>query len=656
MNDVSFFWIAFVAYLVAMFLLVIAALRPSAGSGRGEPAEPRRGSEGMARAGRGLVWLGLLAQTASIVWRAFTLGTEPLHQFLPRLGRAFSAGPAWQAVVYVLLLLVAGAVVAVGVVCRRRRHVWLVAAGLAVVLELMLLDFLDFTRLPIEKIYEYLSLASWCSALALLAVSPRVKLVVVDAALALAACLLVVFAAIQPKTIELQLVPALQSYWLFIHVSLTSLGFAIFGMAFAIAAVFLVRSCDPRTAQPSTRRGAWLTLAVAAAVAAALVAVAALLGKTLPLDEVAYVPHELKQDALPPFGAIQFVRYGAALFGAFAFWACLAFWGLWGLRAWRARERDGAGLGHYLFVVTTLAFFAACLLLAGLVRNREQTIARVRDVHAELQRVKSVLAPDGSGPLTAHVLAGDVKRSRQLSQQARSILAQARWLPLTDDKQAELADDPLLASLADLYAKAGRKWHPPIRYKDIKAIGRSLRKQAALTEAVAARLKLPADAAAIQDAESKLIGEFQRLQATALLPRTPVGQLAAFVGLAAMMALPIALALWWLGLRVRDRLPDPERLDGISYAAIAIAYPVFTFGALFAGMIWAHFAWGAWWSWDPKEVGSLVAWFLYTLYLHQRYRERLSPRTAAVFGMLGFVFASLSIAGNAFLGGLHAYS
>ena len=163
MNDVSFFWIAFVAYLAAMLVLVMAAVR--------------RGSERLARAGRALVWLGLLAQTVSIVWRAFILGTVPLHRFLPRLGGAFSEGPAWQAVVYVLLALVAVGAVAAGVVFRRRRHVWLVAAGVAVVLELILLDFLDFTRLPIEKIYEYLSLASWCAALALLAVSPKVRLV-----------------------------------------------------------------------------------------------------------------------------------------------------------------------------------------------------------------------------------------------------------------------------------------------------------------------------------------------------------------------------------------------------------------------------------------------------------------------------------------------
>jgi len=90
--------------------------------------------------------------------------------------------------------------------------------------------------------------------------------------------------------------------------------------------------------------------------------------------------------------------------------------------------------------------------------------------------------------------------------------------------------------------------------------------------------------------------------------------------------------------------------------AVAVGYPIFTFGALFAGALWAHYAWGTWWGWDPKEVGSLVAWVLYTIYLHQRYREGLSPRTAAVAAMLGFLAAVLSLAGNSFLGGLHAYS
>lgn len=655
MNDVSFFWVAFGAYLAGMFLLVVAAVRP--------------GSERTAGAGRGLVWLGALAQTVSIVWRAFVLGTEPLHQFLPGLGEAFSAGPAWRAVVYVLLGVVAAGAVGLGVAFRRRRWVWLVAAGVAVVLELILLDFLDFVRLPIEKVYEYLSIASWCAALALLAVSPKVKLVAVDAALALAASLLVVFAAIQPKTVQLQLVPALQSYWLFIHVSLTSLGYAVFGMAFVLAALFLLRTCDPRAAGRGRKVGAAQALGIVGGGVAVLLLVGAGVGWVLPFRAIAYAPHQLGGDGPPPAGAVQFVRYGAAVLGAFVFWTYLLFWpAYWlvGRAASRAGgERDDSGFGHYLFVVTTLAFFAACLVLAGLLRRGERAVARVGARHAivrprdEETRRRFVLtdllaSPDDA--VTRDELAAHIAQCRALSAESRRILAEARWLPLTDETQAELGKDPLLAALIGLYRQARQPWKPPIRYKDIKAIGRRLDRRADLLEAVADRLDFPADRAAIGRLERTLAEAYQRLEAKALLPRTRSGQIAAFVGLAALLALPLAAGLWLAGPWVARRLPAAERLDGISYSAIAIAYPVFTFGALFAGMIWAHFAWGAWWSWDPKEVGSLVAWLGYTLYLHQRYRGAMTPRTAAVFGMLGFVFATLSLAGNTFLGGLHAYS
>ena len=641
MNDVSFFWVAFVAYMLAMFALVVAVVR--------------RGAERTAAVGRALVWVGLVAHTVSIVWRAFILGTQPLHQFLPRLGRAFGEGPAWHAAVYVLIGVVAVAALALGIVFRRKRAVWLIGAGIAVFVEIILLDFLDFARLPIEKVYEYLSIASWCAALALLAFSPRLRLVVVDAALALTACLLVVFAAIQPKSIELQLVPALQSYWLFIHVSLTSLGFAIFGMAFAIAALFVVKACDPKAATPATRRGVWTSLGIAAAIALVLVLVATLSGKGLPFKEVAYAPHEIKQATLPAAGATQFLRYASAAFGAFVFWAYVAFWVLWGIRSWRSTEREASGIGHYAFVVTALAFFAACLAVASSVRRGEDAIRRVGDEHEELVRIAEALLPADGGALTKEAVENNIKEARARSRQARGLLS-ARWLPLTADKQPGLANDPDLPKLMAFYKGAGHEWKLPIRYKDIKTIGRTLGKQAGLTEAVATRIAFPADRAALQKVEKELRDEYRRRQAGALLPRSAVGQLAAYVGLSTVLAVPLAALLWWAGGRLRERLPDAKRLDGISHAAIAVAYPVFTFGAIFAGAIWAHFAWGAWWSWDPKEVGSLVAWFLYTLYVHQRYREGITPRGAAVMGMLGFLAAVLSLAGNNFIGGLHSYS
>ena len=56
-------------------------------------------------------------------------------------------------------------------------------------------------------------------------------------------------------------------------------------------------------------------------------------------------------------------------------------------------------------------------------------------------------------------------------------------------------------------------------------------------------------------------------------------------------------------------------------AVLRLAFPFMTFGML-SGALWAEEAWGAYWSWDPKETWSLITWSLYLVYFH----ARLSPR------------------------------
>ena len=98
-----------------------------------------------------------------------------------------------------------------------------------------------------------------------------------------------------------------------------------------------------------------------------------------------------------------------------------------------------------------------------------------------------------------------------------------------------------------------------------------------------------------------------------------------------------------------------DLLEEIISRSIRIGYPLFTVGALFAGMIWAKNAWGRYWSWDPKETGALVIWLFYTLLLHQNLRDRWKGRTLAVLAIVGLGIIMLSFLGNLFLGGLHAY-
>lgn len=103
------------------------------------------------------------------------------------------------------------------------------------------------------------------------------------------------------------------------------------------------------------------------------------------------------------------------------------------------------------------------------------------------------------------------------------------------------------------------------------------------------------------------------------------------------------------------RLPDLQTLDRIGYKAVTIGYPLFTVGALFAGAIWAEQAWGTFWSWDPKEVGSLIVWLIYSAYLHARLVRGWSGARAAVLSAVGFLCTLLTFFANLILGGLHAY-
>jgi len=109
------------------------------------------------------------------------------------------------------------------------------------------------------------------------------------------------------------------------------------------------------------------------------------------------------------------------------------------------------------------------------------------------------------------------------------------------------------------------------------------------------------------------------------------------------------------GGRDGEFLPSRDFLEEIISRSLRIGYPLFTIGALFAGAIWAQYAWGSFWSWDPKETGSLVLWLYYTLLLHQNMRGVWRGKTLAVLSVVGLVIAILSFVGNLFLGGMHAY-
>ena len=101
--------------------------------------------------------------------------------------------------------------------------------------------------------------------------------------------------------------------------------------------------------------------------------------------------------------------------------------------------------------------------------------------------------------------------------------------------------------------------------------------------------------------------------------------------------------------------PSIKILDDLNYKAIMIGFPLLTLGII-TGAAWANYAWGTYWSWDPKETWSLIVWFVYAAFLHARITRGWVGRRAAILSIIGFaatIFCYLGV--NLLLSGLHSY-
>ncbi len=102
-------------------------------------------------------------------------------------------------------------------------------------------------------------------------------------------------------------------------------------------------------------------------------------------------------------------------------------------------------------------------------------------------------------------------------------------------------------------------------------------------------------------------------------------------------------------------LPSSQILDEINYQSVVIGFPLLTLGII-TGAAWASYAWGSYWSWDPKETWSLITWFIYAAFLHARYAHDWRGKKIAFFSIVGFCAVIFTYFGvNFLLSGLHSY-
>lgn len=109
------------------------------------------------------------------------------------------------------------------------------------------------------------------------------------------------------------------------------------------------------------------------------------------------------------------------------------------------------------------------------------------------------------------------------------------------------------------------------------------------------------------------------------------------------------------GKRLAQMLPALKLLDEISYKLIFIGLPFLTI-MLVTGAVWAEYAWGAFWSWDPKETWALITWLVYAIYLHTRFMKGFKGKRAAWLSVLGFAAVIFTFFGVSYLlPGMHSY-
>ena len=110
---------------------------------------------------------------------------------------------------------------------------------------------------------------------------------------------------------------------------------------------------------------------------------------------------------------------------------------------------------------------------------------------------------------------------------------------------------------------------------------------------------------------------------------------------------------------VLELLPAADALDRLAYRLHAVGFPLWTFAALIAGPIWAEYAWGSYWNWDPKEVWAFITWVVYAAYLHARATAGWKGRAAAILALIGFATLLFNFVGINFFfgaGSMHSYA
>lgn len=103
------------------------------------------------------------------------------------------------------------------------------------------------------------------------------------------------------------------------------------------------------------------------------------------------------------------------------------------------------------------------------------------------------------------------------------------------------------------------------------------------------------------------------------------------------------------------RLPSLEVCEDLASKSLSAGFFLLTLGII-TGMILSRSVHGVYFSWDYKEIWSVITWCLYAILIHGRLLAAWRGRRAAYFAIVGFVLMLFSFAGASLLSkGYHTF-
>jgi cytochrome c-type biogenesis protein CcsB len=101
-------------------------------------------------------------------------------------------------------------------------------------------------------------------------------------------------------------------------------------------------------------------------------------------------------------------------------------------------------------------------------------------------------------------------------------------------------------------------------------------------------------------------------------------------------------------------IPAADAVEELLYQSVVLGFVLLSLGIM-TGSVWAQYAWGSYWSWDPKETWSLITWIVYAVMLHARSVRGWRGKRMAVMALVGFASVLFTYLGVNYLDSLHSY-